>query len=62
MMLLNEQYAPFKDVHVRRAVNYAVDRKAIVSAVIFGNGQPANSYMPPTLPYYDASMPEQVVD
>ena len=33
MILLNEQYAPFKDVHVRRAINYAIDRKAIVSAV-----------------------------
>ena len=47
---------------MRRAVNYAIDRKAIVSAVLFGNGQPANSYMPPTLLYYDASLPEQVVD
>ena len=62
MILLNEQYAPFKDVHVRRAVNYAIDRTAIVSAVTFGNGQPANSYMPPTLLYYDASLPQQVVD
>ena len=62
MLLLNRTFAPFKDAHVRNAVNYAIDRKAMVSAVLFGNGQPANSYMPPTLPYYDASMPEQVVD
>ena len=55
MMLLNEQFAPLKDVHVRRAINYAIDRSAIVKAILFGNGQPANSYMPPTLIYYDAS-------
>lgn len=62
MILLNEQYAPLRDVHVRRAINYVVDRKALVSAVVFGNGQPANSYMPPTLLYYDPSLPQQVVD
>ena len=59
MILLNEQYAPLKDVHVRAAINYAIDRKALVSAVLFGNGQPANSYMPPTLLYYDASLPSR---
>ncbi len=62
MILLNEKYAPLKDVHVRAAINYAIDRKALVSAVLFDNGQPANSYMPPTLLYYDASLPEQAVD
>jgi peptide/nickel transport system substrate-binding protein len=62
MILLNQKYAPLKDVHVRAAINYAIDRKAIVSAVLFDNGQPANSYMPPTLLYYDASLPEQTVD
>jgi peptide/nickel transport system substrate-binding protein len=62
MILLNEKFAPLKDSHVRAAINYAIDRKAIVEAVLFGNGQPANSYMPPTLLYYDASLPEQTVD
>ncbi len=62
MMLLNEQYAPLKDVHVRRAINYAIDRSALVKAILFGNGQPANSYMPPTLIYYDPSLPQQVQD
>ena len=62
MILMNEQYAPLKDVHVRRAINYAVDRGALVKAVLFGDGQPANSYMPPTLKYYDPSLPQQVVD
>jgi peptide/nickel transport system substrate-binding protein len=62
MLLLNQKFAPFKDVHVRAAVNYAIDRDAMVSAVLFGNGQAANSYMPPTLIYYDASLPAQKQD
>ncbi len=62
MILMNEQYAPLKDVHVRRAINYVIDRKAMVGAVLFGNGQPANSYMPPTLLYYDPSLPQQLPD
>ena len=62
MMLLNEKYAPLKDVHVRRAINYAIDRTAFVKAILFGNGQPANSYMPPTLIYYDKNLPPQDQD
>ena len=29
-LLMNEQYAPLADVHVRRAISYAIDREAIV--------------------------------
>ena len=34
----NEQRKPFQDVHVRRAIAYAIDRKAMVKTVLFGNG------------------------
>ena len=50
---MNELYPPLKDVHVRRAISYAVDRKAIVKSVLFGYGSPANSQLPPQVPYYD---------
>ncbi len=56
-LLINEQYAPLADVHVRRAISYAIDRKAIVKAILFGNGKPANSFMPPQVPYYDPKSP-----
>lgn len=36
----------FKDVNVRQAINHAIDRAALVHAVLFGNGSPANSFMP----------------
>ena len=49
---LNEKYAPLADVHVRRAISYAIDRQAIVKSVLFGFGKPANSFLPPQVPFY----------
>ena len=49
---LNELRKPFGDVHVRRAISLAIDRAALVKAVLFGNGKPANSLFPPQVPYY----------
>jgi peptide/nickel transport system substrate-binding protein len=54
---MNESYPPLADVHVRRAISYAIDRAAIVKSVLFGFGKPANSFMPPQVPYYSASSP-----
>lgn len=56
-LLLNENRPQYKDVHVRRAISYAINRNALVKAVLFGNGKPANSFMPPQVPYYDPSSP-----
>ena len=56
-LAFNEQHKPFQDVHVRRAISLAIDRNALVKAVLFGNGKPANSFMPPQVPYYQASTP-----
>jgi peptide/nickel transport system substrate-binding protein len=49
---MNEKYPPLADVHVRRAISYAIDRQAIVKAVLFGFGKPANSFLPPQVPFY----------
>jgi peptide/nickel transport system substrate-binding protein len=54
-LAFNEHVAPFQDVNVRRAISYAIDRSALVKAVLFGNGQPANSLFSPNVPYYDSS-------
>ena len=51
-LAFNELRKPFGDVHVRRAISLAVDRAALVRAVLFGNGKPANSLFPPQVPYY----------
>jgi peptide/nickel transport system substrate-binding protein len=54
-LAFNEKKAPFSDVHVRQAISDAIDRNALVSAVLFGNGKPANSLLMPGLPYYDGA-------
>src|SRR3954452_9955695 len=56
-MVMNHNYKPRPDVHVRRALSYAIDRNAIVKSVLFGHGQPANSFLPPQVPFYDKSTP-----
>jgi peptide/nickel transport system substrate-binding protein len=56
-LLMNEAYPPLADVHVRRAISYAIDRAGIVKSVLFGFGKPANSFMPPQVPFYDPRSP-----
>ncbi len=56
-MSFNETVKPLQDVHVRRAISLAINRQALVKAVLFGNGKPANSLFPPQVPYYQASTP-----
>jgi peptide/nickel transport system substrate-binding protein len=56
-LAFNEGVKPFQDVHVRRAISLAIDREAIIKAVLFGNGKPANSLFPPQVPYYDPATP-----
>src|SRR5882724_8992740 len=56
-LAFNEKSKPFQDVHVRRAISLAINRKALVKAVLFGNGEPANSLFPPQVPFYQKSTP-----
>ncbi|HEY8302039.1 MAG TPA: ABC transporter substrate-binding protein, partial [Jatrophihabitans sp.] len=61
-ILMNEKRAPYDDVHVRRAVSYAIDREALIKTVLFGHGTAANSLLMPTVPYYDKNTPGQTYD
>ena len=54
-LAFNEKVAPFNDVHVRQAISDAINRTALVDAVLFGNGKAANSLFMPGLPYYDGT-------
>ncbi len=49
---MNCQMRPFTDVRVRRAMNYAIDRRKLV-AVLNGRGVPAHCVLPPNLPGYN---------
>jgi peptide/nickel transport system substrate-binding protein len=48
---------PLADRRVRQALNHAVDLQAILDAVLLGNGKRINSWMPPNVWGYDASIP-----
>lgn len=43
---MNNKKAPFTDVRVRQAFNYAVDKKAIIENVLFGLGTPQRGAAP----------------
>jgi peptide/nickel transport system substrate-binding protein len=56
-LAFNQLRKPFQDVHVRRAISLALNRDALVKAVLFGHGKPANSLFPPQVPFYDPDTP-----
>lgn len=53
---LNITRAPLDDKKVRQAMNYAIDKDAIIQNVLFGAGVPATSYLP-KMPFNDANSP-----
>jgi peptide/nickel transport system substrate-binding protein len=50
-LLFNTRRAPFTDLRVRQAINYAVDR-AQIAALLGSDSQPACQILPPGLPGY----------
>lgn len=45
-LLLNHEHPPLDNPKVREAIDYAIDKQAIVDTVLFGQGEVANSYIP----------------
>ncbi len=52
ILALNNLQGPLRDVRVRRAISYALDRRAIIDGAMFGYGQPIGSHFPPQNPDY----------
>lgn len=57
-LAFNTEKKPFDNVLVRQALNYAVDKKAIVDAVFMGSGTVAKSPIPPTMMGYKKDLPD----
>jgi len=58
----NTTKKPFDDVRVRKAINMAMDKKAIVDAVYLGTGIPAINPIPPTQWSYNKSIKDDPFD
>jgi peptide/nickel transport system substrate-binding protein len=56
---MDTQLPPFNDVHVRRAIAYAIDAPAIANAIFPGQSSALTTVAPPTL-FSDLGSPSQV--
>jgi peptide/nickel transport system substrate-binding protein len=52
VLALNERVPPLGNLLVRRAISYALDRRAIIDGAMFGYGTPIGSHFPPHNPAY----------
>ncbi len=52
-MQLNRARSEFEDLRVRQALNYSIDRKAIIRALSFGYGEPSAHHFPSGYMAYD---------
>jgi dipeptide transport system substrate-binding protein len=58
----NTMQKPFDDVRVRKALNMAIDKQAIINAVYEGAGAVAKNPIPPTMWSYDESTVDDPYD
>jgi peptide/nickel transport system substrate-binding protein len=56
-IILNNERAPFDKQKVRQALALTIDKAALVELVIFGQGAPTHSPIPPSHPYFNAALP-----
>ncbi len=56
-MILNTASKPLSDVRVRQAINYALDKKAIIRIAWGGSATEADSIYPSALPFYKKQGP-----
>ncbi|TJX57503.1 MAG: ABC transporter substrate-binding protein [Mesorhizobium sp.] len=61
-LMYNTQQKPFDDVRVRKALNMAINKKAIIDAVFQGAGQVAINPIPPTMWSYNKNVKDDPYD
>ncbi len=52
VLALNHRVPPLGNLLVRRAISYALDRRAIIDGAMYGYGTPIGSHFPPRNPAY----------
>lgn len=58
----NTKVAPFDNVNVRKALNMAIDKQAILDAVFQGSGSAAKNPIPPTIWSYNDAVVDDAYD
>ena len=61
-LAMNAEHKPFDDVRVRQAINYAINRDAILKAVYQGAGKKAKNPIPPTIWSYNDAVKDYAYD
>jgi peptide/nickel transport system substrate-binding protein len=56
-VIINTKNAPLDDVKLRQALNYATDKKSIITTILFGNAEVSNSFMPNGMLYWNKDQP-----
>lgn len=56
-LVINCDKPPFDDRNLRLALNYAIDRQALIAQAYQGLGTPAKGFIPPTVTGYDPDLP-----
>lgn len=56
-LVLNTRYTPLADVRVRQAINYAIDKQAIINIAMGGAASQLDSVIPANLQYYKQQKP-----
>ncbi|MGH9208348.1 MAG: ABC transporter substrate-binding protein, partial [Acidimicrobiales bacterium] len=55
-VILNNARKPFDDVRVRQALALTIDKAQLVQIVLFGQGAPTHSPIPPSHPYFNTEL------
>ena len=61
-LAFNTEKKPFDDRRVRQAINYAINKQAIIEAIYLGAGKPAKNPIPPTMWSYNDAVKDYPYD